>query len=368
MNRYLVFAAFLSAFLGVFCFSTPVYASTSAATALSQCQAYATAENADAPGSNIECENVGFVSSIQTCLIEAIGTAGNYGGYVYSCTAPGSGCVAGTVVPDGTVIQHSSTSGASYYNGCTLSLVLGGPNSGEQVETGEVQPSGTSTVNQTATPSTQTSNSDGSQTFCNSSGQCMTYNPTTPINYDANGSNASTTSTSTMTNSATSSTSTTDSSSSTTGTISDGGGSGSGSGGSGGSYSSTTTGTSTTTTSSPASSSSSSQNCTTGVCDVGNFDGQLGTLYTPSQDTPQSVYSQFASSVSSSPLSTAVTGFFGVSTSGSCPSWSIPANKYWTSGFSFDFFCQSAILSLLSAAGYVVLAVAAYAAFKIALY
>jgi hypothetical protein len=72
--------------------------------------------------------------------------------------------------------------------------------------------------------------------------------------------------------------------------------------------------------------------------------------------------------VQNSPISTATTGFLTVNASGGCPDWTIPANMYWTSGFSFSFFCQSAFLQLLQNAGYLVLAVAAYAAFKIAIY
>jgi len=105
------------------------------------------------------------------------------------------------------------------------------------------------------------------------------------------------------------------------------------------------------------------------MCDVGQADGDTGALYTASVDTPGSVYANFKSRVSGSPLITAAAGFFTVNASGSCPSWHIPGNQYWgQGGFDFTFFCDSGILAILALAGWIVLAVAAFSAFRIAIY
>lgn len=97
----------------------------------------------------------------------------------------------------------------------------------------------------------------------------------------------------------------------------------------------------------------------------------MGQLYQAGTDTPASVYNDFKAQVSSSPIMSAATGFFDASSlSGStCPTWHIPGNKYWgQAGFSFDFFCSSGMLALLALAGYIVLAVGAFSAFRIAIY
>jgi hypothetical protein len=153
--------------------------------------------------------------------------------------------------------------------------------------------------------------------------------------------------------------------SNTSGTTS-GSDSGTGTGGTGsGSYSGTTT--TTGTTDNPATSSSTSTKCDTGVCDVGNADGNIGNLYTPSTDTPASVYAAFKQSVSSSAIVSSVTGFFSLSASGSCPVYTMAASKY-VPAQTFDYFCQPGVLSYLQLAGWVVLAVGAFCAFRIALY
>lgn len=119
----------------------------------------------------------------------------------------------------------------------------------------------------------------------------------------------------------------------------------------------------------PASGSSTSTKCTTGVCDVGNADGNVGGLYQGSADTPQSMFSNYMAQVQSAPIVTATTGFFTVSASSSCPSWHIPGNDYWgKAGFDFTFFCQPGMLTLFQIAGWMVLAGGAFCAFRIAIY
>jgi hypothetical protein len=109
--------------------------------------------------------------------------------------------------------------------------------------------------------------------------------------------------------------------------------------------------------------------CTEDWCNVGNADGDTSALYKASSNTPASVYTQFKSQVASSPIASAVSGFFAVNVSGACPSWHIPGNAYWgAAGFDFAFFCQPAFLDILTLAGYIVLATAALCATRIAIY
>lgn len=268
-------------------------------------------------------------------------------------------CISGTVLPTGTPYQYSAKSGAAASSGCELAMQIGGPNNGLMEETGsQVAAPGTSSA--TAAPASQTTNPNGSTTYCETNTSiCVTSNAPAP----APAATPNATTSSTTNNPA--STSTTATTSTTTGTTTTtGDGSGSGSSGTGTSSSTTSTTGSTTV---PASASSTS--CTTGVCDVGNADGSIGALYNPSGDTPGSVYSSFVAQVSSTPIISASTGFFTLNVSGTCPTFTIPGNKYWgQAGFTFSFFCTSAMLALFQLAGFLVLAVAAYAAFKIALY
>ena len=105
------------------------------------------------------------------------------------------------------------------------------------------------------------------------------------------------------------------------------------------------------------------------MCDVGNADGDTGGLYQASTDTPGSVYADFQAQVANAPIVSAVSGFFAVSAGGSCPSWHIPGNKYWgAAGFDFTFFCNADVLAIMALAGYVVLAMAAFCATRIAIY
>ncbi|WP_354546689.1 hypothetical protein [Rhodanobacter soli] len=96
----------------------------------------------------------------------------------------------------------------------------------------------------------------------------------------------------------------------------------------------------------------------------------MGQMYTPGTDTPASVYGDFKAQVSASPIMSSASGFFSASgIGGACPTWHIPGNKYWgQAGFSFDFFCADGMLALLALAGYMVLAVGAFSAFRIAIY
>ena len=102
---------------------------------------------------------------------------------------------------------------------------------------------------------------------------------------------------------------------------------------------------------------------------MGNADGVVGSLYNGSSDTPGSVYSAFAAHVSGSPLVSAATGFFTVNVGGSCPVWRIPGSMFWgAGGLDFSFFCDPGVLAILALGGWIVLAMGAFSAFRIALY
>lgn len=282
--------------------------------------------------------------------------------YDYTGAGPPT-CTQGYMPAAGSTYQYASSDGSASYNGCCLSLLLGGPNSGMEVETGVLCAGGGTSA--PAKPASETSNPDGSKTYCDqNSGKCVTYNPN-GSNPASSSSSANNSTDSTSQTNTSGSTSTTNSTSNTSGTTS-GSDSGTGTGGTGsGSYSGTTT--TTGTTDNPATSSSTSTKCDTGVCDVGNADGNIGNLYTPSTDTPASVYAAFKQSVSSSAIVSSVTGFFSLSASGSCPVYTMAASKY-VPAQTFDYFCQPGVLSYLQLAGLVVLAVGAFCAFRIALY
>lgn len=307
------------------------------------------------------------------------------GAYPFTGPVPPT-CNAGQEVPPGSPVMADHTTGVTCdgANQCALAFNVGGANSGGYSLTGAACPSGTGAWSPTAIPPKQpdTSNADGGHTYCDTiSGTCVTTHPGdsgAPASSDpasANNTTASHTDTSTgATSSDTTSTSTTTSTNTstttTTGTGTGGGGDGSGdsTGTTTGQGTSTTTGTNHTDT--PASASSSATKCTTGICDVGNADGSMGTMYEASTDTPSSVYGDFKAAVATSPIISSAAGFFDASSvTGSCPSWHIPGNKYWgPSGFDFDFFCASAMLQILTLAGFLVLAVGSFSAFRIALY
>lgn len=95
--------------------------------------------------------------------------------------------------------------------------------------------------------------------------------------------------------------------------------------------------------------------------------GAGGALYEGHDKTVASVYAAFRSRISAAPIVSAVDGYFSApSGGGSCPVWTVPANQYLPA-FTFDFFCSPALQSIINMAGYLILLVAAYKAFHIAI-
>lgn len=124
----------------------------------------------------------------------------------------------------------------------------------------------------------------------------------------------------------------------------------------------TTTGTTTTQTKSDTKPDTPAQTTTA------TFGGASGTLYTKRSQTWAGVLNNFANTVKGAPWYIAATGFFTVSIAGaSCPHWAVAASQWRPVALdSSSFFCSSTATTLYALAGAVVLAVAAWAAFRIA--
>jgi hypothetical protein len=93
----------------------------------------------------------------------------------------------------------------------------------------------------------------------------------------------------------------------------------------------------------------------------------LGRLYEAKTDTAASVYSDFKARMAAAPIANAATGFFTAPSGGGCPTWTIPATD-WYGSMSFDAHCGGAFGAILGYCGFLVLAAAAFGAFRIAFY
>jgi hypothetical protein len=93
----------------------------------------------------------------------------------------------------------------------------------------------------------------------------------------------------------------------------------------------------------------------------------LGRLYEAKTDTAASVYSDFKTRMAAAPIANAATGFFTAPSGGGCPTWTIPATD-WYGSMSFDAHCGGAFGAILGYCGFLVLAAAAFGAFRIAFY
>lgn len=97
------------------------------------------------------------------------------------------------------------------------------------------------------------------------------------------------------------------------------------------------------------------------------FNGNTADLYKAKGKTFAQVLQGFVSRVQVMPWYSAMTGFFNVTIGGgSCPHWAVPATR-WNGPLDMTpYMCSSTMLALYAMGGAVVLAVAAWAAFKIA--
>ncbi|KGE50657.1 filamentous phage phiLf adsorption protein III [Xanthomonas axonopodis pv. vasculorum] len=80
----------------------------------------------------------------------------------------------------------------------------------------------------------------------------------------------------------------------------------------------------------------------------------------------ESVVSKFATQVRGTPLVGGIGSFMTVPSGGSCPVFSLGASKWWNA-MTIDFHCSGTFLAFLRACGWVIFAIAAYAAIRIAL-
>jgi len=90
-------------------------------------------------------------------------------------------------------------------------------------------------------------------------------------------------------------------------------------------------------------------------------------LYTPKDKTFAQVFQGFVSRVQGMPWYSSITGFFNVTIGGgSCPHWAVPASR-WNGPLDLTpYLCGGSMPGLFAMAGAIVLAVAAWAAVKIA--
>lgn len=93
----------------------------------------------------------------------------------------------------------------------------------------------------------------------------------------------------------------------------------------------------------------------------------VGDIYEGEGRTVADAFGEFKTRVMAAPIMGAGTQFLTVSVSGSCPVFTVPATDYWDV-LTFDYHCSGALADALALGAYLLLAVAAYTAFKVALY
>jgi hypothetical protein len=99
----------------------------------------------------------------------------------------------------------------------------------------------------------------------------------------------------------------------------------------------------------------------------GSAQGSADGTYESDGKSVSDVMGTAASALRSVPIVHAGENFFTVSVGGSCPVWQVPQSAYYEA-MTFDYHCQGTLAEMLSYGGYLLLAVYAYAAFKIAVY
>lgn len=93
----------------------------------------------------------------------------------------------------------------------------------------------------------------------------------------------------------------------------------------------------------------------------------LGDLYTPTEDTAASLMQAFFNAAGDTALLSQIGTFFGnCGYAGTCPQWSYETD--FTGNMTFAQLCDGTIADILNFAGFCVLAVAAFGAFRIAIY
>lgn len=95
--------------------------------------------------------------------------------------------------------------------------------------------------------------------------------------------------------------------------------------------------------------------------------GGVGTLYEGNGKTMGEVVGAFQTRIANAPVATATTQFLSVSLSGSCPTWTLEESAFWPA-MVMDLHCGGALGDALESGSYLLLAMAAFAAFRIAFY
>lgn len=88
-------------------------------------------------------------------------------------------------------------------------------------------------------------------------------------------------------------------------------------------------------------------------------------LYERDGRTLEQLYDEYRARVDNAPIVQALDGIFSPPQGGSCPIFSLPASAYWEA-MVFDFHCREPLSDILALMGWVVLALAAYLAVRIA--
>lgn len=92
----------------------------------------------------------------------------------------------------------------------------------------------------------------------------------------------------------------------------------------------------------------------------------VGDLYKGTDKTVAGLMGKFYAQASNAPVMKGITNFMGINGGGgTCPVFTLPASDYWKA-MTFDAHCSDKWLELLKAMGWIVLAIAAYVAVRIA--
>lgn len=94
----------------------------------------------------------------------------------------------------------------------------------------------------------------------------------------------------------------------------------------------------------------------------------VGDLYEDSDKTVGEVFAAFKTRIENAPIVSAASGYLTVSVGGGCPVWTTPAAPPFWDAMAFNFHCSGAFADVLALCGWVLLAVAAFQAFKIGFY
>jgi hypothetical protein len=94
---------------------------------------------------------------------------------------------------------------------------------------------------------------------------------------------------------------------------------------------------------------------------------QPGHFYTTNGRTISDSVSDYKAAVANAPIVQAGQQFFTVTGGGSCPTFTLAATDWWPA-MVFDYQCRSPMSDVFALAGYLVLAIGAWSAFKIAIY